>query len=131
MKKKYFTWEECLCLREIKSLKRVNNHVNIIRLKEVIRENDKLHFVFEFADGNLYQKMKDRNSIPFQIDDVKRYTFEMLQGLSFMHMRGYFHRDMKPENLLLVNDVIKIADFGLARETRSLPPYTDYVSTRW
>ncbi|KAJ1342125.1 hypothetical protein BSLG_003304 [Batrachochytrium salamandrivorans] len=85
MKKKYYRWDECLSLREIKSLKKLNNHINIIRLKEVIRENDELHFVFEYAD----------------------------------------------ENLLLVGDIVKIADFGLARETRSLPPYTEYVSTRW
>lgn len=39
---------------------------------------------------------------------------------------------MKPENLLInSNDQLKIADFGLAREIRSRPPYTDYVSTRW
>lgn len=39
---------------------------------------------------------------------------------------------MKPENLLCTgSELIKIADFGLARETRSRPPYTDYVSTRW
>ena len=45
---------------------------------------------------------------------------------------GFFHRDMKPENLLCQGpELIKIADFGLARETRSRPPYTDYVSTRW
>ncbi|KAI8902161.1 kinase-like domain-containing protein [Globomyces pollinis-pini] len=131
MKKKYYSWNECLNLREVKSLKKINNHINIIRLKEVIRENDELHFVFEFADGNLYQKMKEQEGIPFPITDVKRYTFEVLQGLAFMHKHGFFHRDMKPENLLLVNDVIKIADFGLARETRSLPPYTEYVSTRW
>ena len=49
-----------------------------------------------------------------------------------MHKHGYFHRDMKPENLLCMGpDLIKIADFGLAREIRSRPPYTDYVSTRW
>jgi serine/threonine protein kinase len=38
---------------------------------------------------------------------------------------------MKPENMLVLGDVIKIADFGLAREIRSRPPFTDYVSTRW
>lgn len=39
---------------------------------------------------------------------------------------------MKPENLLCNGpECVKIADFGLARETRSQPPYTDYVSTRW
>lgn len=35
------------------------------------------------------------------------------------------------ENLLVTNGIIKIADFGLVRETMSKPPYTDYVSTRW
>ncbi|XP_030603462.1 serine/threonine-protein kinase ICK isoform X2 [Archocentrus centrarchus] len=39
---------------------------------------------------------------------------------------------MKPENLLCMGpELVKIADFGLAREIRSRPPYTDYVSTRW
>lgn len=45
---------------------------------------------------------------------------------------GFFHRDLKPENLLCMGpELVKIADFGLAREIRSKPPYTDYVSTRW
>jgi len=45
---------------------------------------------------------------------------------------GYFHRDLKPENLLCGGpDNVKLADFGLAREIRSKPPFTDYVSTRW
>ena len=57
--------------------------------------------------------------------------FQILQGLAYMHKQGYFHRDMKPENLLCTSDLVKIADFGLAREIRSRPPFTDYVSTRW
>lgn len=50
-----------------------------------------------------------------------------------MHKHGYFHRDLKPENILISADrrTVKICDFGLARETRSRPPFTDYVSTRW
>jgi len=35
------------------------------------------------------------------------------------------------ENLLASKDTVKVADYGLAREIRSRPPYTDYVSTRW
>lgn len=39
---------------------------------------------------------------------------------------------MKPENIGMTSDrVIKLLDFGLAREIRSRPPYTDYVATRW
>lgn len=48
-----------------------------------------------------------------------------------MHRNNYFHRDLKPENLLESNGTVKIADFGLAREIRAKPPFTDYVSTRW
>lgn len=39
---------------------------------------------------------------------------------------------MKPENILVAPDLtIKIIDFGIAREIRSKPPYTEYISTRW
>ena len=52
-------------------------------------------------------------------------------ALTHMHKHGFFHRDMKPENLLINDGNVKICDFGLAREIRSRPPFTDYVSTRW
>jgi serine/threonine protein kinase len=64
------------CLTQ--SLKKLNDHVNIIRLKEVLRENDLLYFVFEYADGNLYQKMKERSNVPFPEKDVKKYTYNRL-----------------------------------------------------
>ncbi|KAI9350906.1 kinase-like domain-containing protein [Obelidium mucronatum] len=133
MKKKFKTWEECTQLREVKSLAKLSKHVNIIKLKEVIRDNrtDELSFVFEFMDGNLYQKIRDREGKLFPDADIKKYTYQVLLGLQHMHKHGFFHRDMKPENLLMTGDIVKIADFGLAREIRSLPPYTEYVSTRW
>ncbi|KAI8786914.1 serine/threonine-protein kinase MAK [Biomphalaria glabrata] len=130
MKKKYYSWDECLNLREVKSLRKLN-HPNIVKLKEVIRENDMLYFVFEFMKENLYQMMKDRDKLlPESV--VRNITYQVLQGLTFMHKHGFFHRDLKPENLLCNGtEQVKIADFGLAREIRSRPPYTDYVSTRW
>jgi len=116
-------------LREIKSLKKLN-HPNIVKLKEVIRENDELFFVFEYMECNLYECMKKRDR-HFPESKIRNICYQMLQGLAFMHKHGFFHRDIKPENMLVKGDIVKIADFGLAREIRSRPPYTDYVSTRW
>lgn len=48
-------------LREVKSLKKLS-HPNIVKLKEVIRENDELFFVFEFMEGNLFELMQDVSS---------------------------------------------------------------------
>ncbi|KAH0554390.1 serine/threonine-protein kinase dyf-5-like isoform X1 [Cotesia glomerata] len=130
MKRKYYSWEEAMNLREVKSLKKLN-HANVVKLKEVIRENDVLYFVFEYMKENLYQLMKDRDKL-FPEPIIRNMIYQVLQGLAFMHKHGFFHRDMKPENLLCMGpELIKIADFGLAREIRSRPPYTDYVSTRW
>ncbi|XP_056421704.1 serine/threonine-protein kinase ICK isoform X2 [Hyla sarda] len=130
MKRKFYSWEECMNLRELKSLRKLN-HANVIKLKEVIRENDTLYFVFEYMKENLYQLMKDRNKI-FPESTIRNIIYQILQGLAFIHKYGFFHRDLKPENLLCMGpELVKIADFGLARETRSRPPYTDYVSTRW
>jgi len=130
MKRKYYSWEECINLREVKSLRKLS-HTNLIKLKEVIRENDQLYFVFEYMKENLYQLMKNRDKL-FPESAVRNIMYQILQGLAFMHKTGYFHRDMKPENLLCSGpEIVKIADFGLVREIRSRPPYTDYVSTRW
>lgn len=129
MKKKFYSWEECIKLREVRSLKKLN-HPNIVKLREVIRENDELFFVFEYLEKNIYQMTKERKKfLPEQ--KIRNIMWQVFQGLAYMHKMGFFHRDMKPENLLMTDDVVKLADFGLAREIRSRPPFTDYVSTRW
>ncbi|VDK44802.1 unnamed protein product [Anisakis simplex] len=130
MKKKFYSWDEAMALREVKSLKKLN-HPNIIKLREVIRENDNLYFVFEYMQENLYELMKDRDRY-FPEHVVRNIIYQVLQGLAYMHKNGFFHRDMKPENIMCNGtELVKIADFGLAREIRSRPPFTDYVSTRW
>lgn len=129
MKQKYYSWEECMKLREIASLRKLI-HPNIVKLKEVIRENDELHLVFEFMEANMYEFMKGRTR-PLLESKVRNMMFQTMQALHHVHKHGYFHRDMKPENLLVTGDLVKLADFGLAREIRARPPFTDYVSTRW
>ncbi len=82
-------------------------------------------------EGNLHQLIKDRDTF-FPEARVRDWSYQILQGLAYVHKHGFFHRDMKPENVLFDGqERVKIADFGQAREVRSRPPYTDYVSTRW
>ena len=55
----------------------------------------------------------------------------ILEGLSHMHAKKIFHRDIKAANILISNDGgVKIADFGLARNITN-PPYTNRVVTMW
>lgn len=129
MKKKFYTWDECLALREIKSLRKLS-HPNIVKLKEVIRVNDELHLVFDYLDENIYQLMKNRTDY-FPESEIRSMMHQTFQGLAYCHKQGFFHRDLKPENIMCTKGVCKVADFGLAREVRSRPPFTDYVSTRW
>ena len=129
MKSKYTKWEDCVNLQEIRALVRFH-HPNIVNLYELIKLNNELYFVFEFLDQNVYQLMNGMDK-PLPEVQIRNIIFQTLQGLAYMHRHGYFHRDLKPENLLESNGIVKIADFGLAREIRAKPPFTEYVSTRW
>lgn len=102
-------------------------------------------------EGNLYQLTKSRKGRPLAGGLIATIFQQIILGLDHIHKHGYFHRDMKPENLLITTTglddypamkagapperdvivIVKLADFGLARETTSKPPYTEYVSTRW
>jgi serine/threonine protein kinase len=130
MKATFASWDEAMKLREVKSLRKLNHH-NIVKLKEVIRQKDSLYFVFEFMENNLYEVISKNVSAPTE-SEIKLMTMDSLHGIAACHKSGYFHRDLKPENLLINNqNIVKLADFGLAREIRARPPFTEYVSTRW
>lgn len=69
--------------------------------------------------------------------EAKKIIWQMLKACDFMHAHHIVHRDFKPENMLLSkNGVLKICDFGFARQLhesdlRDGMTLTDYVSTRW
>lgn len=54
MIQEYETWEECVNLRELKSLQKLT-HNNIVKLREVFRVKKKLSFVFEYVERNIYK----------------------------------------------------------------------------
>ncbi|KAG6911968.1 hypothetical protein DXG01_000216 [Tephrocybe rancida] len=149
-------WDECQKLKELESLRAIPFHPNIIPLYDffLLPASKELYFVFESMEGNLYHLIKARKGRPLAGGLVASIFLQIVSGLDHIHISGYFHRDMKPENVLVTTTglfnytpvsptaqpgttecdvvaIIKLADFGLARETKSNPPYTEYVSTRW
>lgn len=110
MKKKYNKWDECVNLKEIKALMNLN-HPNIVNLKEVVLTHNDLYLVFEYVGQNLYE-FSSKMTKDISETQIRNIIYQTLQGLAYMHRQNFFHRDMKPENLLINDETLKIADFG-------------------
>jgi Protein kinase domain len=81
-------------------------------------EQDRLLIVMELADGSLRDRLKQckklgLNGIPAK--ELLTYFREAAEAVDYLHGRRLLHRDIKPDNLLLVEHHAKVADFGLAR----------------
>lgn len=77
MKRKYHSWDEVMDLREVKSLKKLH-HPNVVKLKEVIRENSRLYFVFEYVKGDLLGLMREKAE-PFPEFWIRSVIQQVLQ----------------------------------------------------
>ncbi|XP_074651278.1 MAPK/MAK/MRK overlapping kinase-like isoform X2 [Tubulanus polymorphus] len=132
MKQHYDGVEQVNNLREIQALRRLNPHVNILELHEVIFEKKSgvLVLVCELMDMNIYELIRGRRQF-LPEPKIKSYMYQLCKSLDHMHRNGIFHRDVKPENILIKDELLKLADFGSCRSVYSKQPYTEYISTRW
>ncbi|XP_033736171.1 MAPK/MAK/MRK overlapping kinase-like isoform X3 [Pecten maximus] len=138
MKQTYDSVEQVNNLREIQAMRRLSPHSNILELQEVIfdKKSGTLVLICELMDMNIYELIRGkRHYLPER--KVKHYMYQLLKSVEHMHRNGIFHRDVKPENILIKlassdkEDVLKLADFGSCRSVYSKQPYTEYISTRW
>ncbi len=121
-------------IREIIILKNLK-HSTIIDLMEVIHNDDKMYLVFEFIETDLKKLIDDYSKQRMRFDEfvVKKMSYQLCTAVSFCHCKNIFHRDLKPQNILVDSDFnIKLADFGLGRAA-SIPlrNYTSQIITLW
>ena len=120
-------------LREIKALQQIDEHENIVRLREVMPQGMSFVLVFEYMVSDLSEVIKNYEQ-PLIEPQVKSYMVMLLRGVAYCHQNNIMHRDLKPANLLISSiGVLKIADFGLARvfQNHVDRPYSHQVATRW
>jgi serine/threonine-protein kinase len=95
-------------------------HPNLIRAIEAGKSKEGYHFfAMEFVDGESVQSILDReHTVPEK--RAIEIAIQVIRALEHASSRGIVHRDIKPDNLMITKTgVVKVADFGLARETDS------------
>lgn len=141
-----------LRVNEVKFILSIPSHPNLLQIYNLFIDetSGKLNIVMEPMNQNLYQFIQKHVGRPLSSKIVKGMLYQLLSAIRHIHSHGYFHRDVKPENILVTSTqqyygakhdipremakdafVLKLCDYGLAKSVKNKRVLTPYVSTRW
>ena len=122
--------------RELAMLQMLH-HENVVEFQESFVSKGNFFLVFEYVEKNLLEVLEEspRGLSPKLIRSL---VFQMCKAVDYLHKNNMIHRDVKPENLLIDENLnLKLCDFGFARKVKlnkhnnNIDTMTDYVATRW
>ncbi|XP_051579836.1 serine/threonine-protein kinase ULK3-like isoform X2 [Myxocyprinus asiaticus] len=100
-------------LTEIEILKTVR-HPHIVQLKDFLWDGDNIYLILEWCSGgDLSSFIRSRRILPERV--ARRCLQQIACALQFLHEKNISHLDLKPQNILLSGNVLKLADFGFAQ----------------
>ncbi|XP_037030854.1 fibroblast growth factor receptor homolog 1 isoform X5 [Bradysia coprophila] len=132
-------------VREMEVMKMIGKHINIINLLGCCSQDGPLYVIVEYAPyGNLKDFLKnntptsddvgrinDEECKPVLQKDLVSFAFQVARGMEYLASRRCIHRDLAARNVLVSDDyVLKIADFGLARDIQESEYYRKNTSGR-
>ena len=98
-------------------------HPNIVSVYDVSRSGDVEYIVMELIDGITLKDYLERQS-PLGWKRTTFFALQIAKALEHAHSRGIIHRDIKPQNIMVLRDgTVKVADFGIARQAASTNTY--------
>jgi len=105
----------------------VLNHPQVIRVNEIIEEDDMVAFVMEYINGKTIKEYIDSKDNISTIEIVELYN-QMLDALIYIQQKKIIHRDLKPSNFMITKEgVIKLLDFGISKSNER--NNSDYTGT--
>eukprot|EP01084_Bolivina_argentea_P108414 193757_1 len=122
-------------LREASILKKLK-HQNIVEIKDIFfTYNQEFCLVFELCAMDLHKYIDAQINLNKKIELplIKKWSYQMISGISYMHSHRIWHRDIKPANILVTDNMnIKIGDLGLGREHEiPIKELTPEIVTLW
>ena len=95
------------------------SHPNVVKVSDVSFGDLIQYIVMEYIDGITLKEYIEQSG-PLSWNEAVHFTLQILRGLQHAHDKGVVHRDIKPQNIMVLPDgIIKVADFGIARFARS------------
>jgi len=117
--------EEINYKKEIEILEKLDSP-HIIKLLKYFEDNENIYHVLEFGDTDLFSKLgKITNKLALN------WIKEIAKGLKYIHSKKIIHRDIKAENILLIQHKIKIIDFGFAFQFQEDKLYENIIGTTY
>ena len=118
VEKKKLNESEREMMRSEVAIMRLLNHNNVVQLKEVFEDKQKMYLIMELVEGGeLFDRIRKKKV--FSEYTTYYITRQLLETVKYLHDVGIVHRDIKPENILLTDEseipTIKLADFGLSK----------------
>lgn len=102
-------------LAEIDMMKKLQ-HKNIVRFIDVKRTDNFFYIITEFCKEGSLAAFLRKNTLTEK--EIIFYIKQIIEGFKYLYGKKIMHRDVKPENILLHNNVIKLADFGFAKNIK-------------
>ncbi len=112
--------------REARSVASLN-HPNICTLHDIGRQEETSYMVMELIEGETLASRIEKGPIP--LDQALKLATQIADALDRAHRAGVTHRDVKPQNIMLTRDGVKVLDFGLAK-SQAKPGPTEETLTK-
>ena len=114
-KEKLKTQTKSTLFNEIEIISKLN-HKNVIHVEKILEDSKNYYIIMEYCEkGELFDYIVNKERL--NPAEASLFFYQLINGVEYIHKKGFAHRDLKPENLLLTKEkILKIIDFGLCHD---------------